>query len=48
MVETPLLFEAGLEGNYDATIAIVADEAVRASGRAPAATNRSTSAPPGS
>jgi len=30
VVETPLLFEAGLEGNYDATIAIVADEAVRA------------------
>jgi dephospho-CoA kinase len=29
VVETPLLFEAGLEGNYDATIAIVADEAVR-------------------
>ena len=31
VVETPLLFEAGLESNYDATIAIVADEAVRAS-----------------
>jgi dephospho-CoA kinase len=30
LVETPLLFEAGLEGNYDATIAIVADEHVRA------------------
>jgi dephospho-CoA kinase len=30
VVETPLLFEAGLEGAYDATIAIVADEAVRA------------------
>jgi dephospho-CoA kinase len=30
VVETPLLFEAGLEGMYDATIAIVADEAVRA------------------
>ena len=30
VVETPLLFEAGLEGNYDATIAIVADEDVRA------------------
>lgn len=30
VVETPLLFEAGLEGIYDATIAIVADEAVRA------------------
>jgi len=30
VVETPLLFEAGLEGGYDATIAIVADETVRA------------------
>ena len=30
VVETPLLFEAGLEANYDATIAIVADEEVRA------------------
>ncbi len=30
VVETPLLFEAGLDGNYDATIAVVADEAVRA------------------
>jgi dephospho-CoA kinase len=29
VVETPLLFEAGLERNYDATIAVVADEAVR-------------------
>ena len=29
-VETPLLFEAGLEGGYDATIAVVADEDVRA------------------
>lgn len=30
VVETPLLFEAGLEGLYDATVAVVADEAVRA------------------
>jgi dephospho-CoA kinase len=30
VVETPLLFEAGLEANYDATIAITAEEAVRA------------------
>jgi dephospho-CoA kinase len=30
VVETPLLFEAGLERNYDATIAVVADETVRA------------------
>jgi dephospho-CoA kinase len=30
VVETPLLFEAGLESHYDATVAVVADEAVRA------------------
>jgi len=30
VVETPLLFEAGLERGYDATIAIVADERIRA------------------
>ena len=30
VVETPLLFEAGLEAMYDATIAVVADEEVRA------------------
>jgi dephospho-CoA kinase len=30
VVETPLLFEAGLEDAYDATIAVVADEVVRA------------------
>jgi dephospho-CoA kinase len=29
VVETPLLFEAGLEGMYDATIAIVAQEELR-------------------
>jgi dephospho-CoA kinase len=29
VVETPLLFEAGLEGGYDATIAVVADEELR-------------------
>jgi dephospho-CoA kinase len=29
VVETPLLFEAGMEGTYDATIAVVADEDVR-------------------
>ena len=29
VVETPLLFEAGLDGIYDATIAIVADEEIR-------------------
>lgn len=30
VVETPLLFEAGMEGLYDATIAVVAGEEVRA------------------
>jgi dephospho-CoA kinase len=30
VVETPLLFEAGLDGLYDATLVIVADEALRA------------------
>jgi len=30
VVETPLLFEAGMEGVYDATVAVVADEEVRA------------------
>lgn len=30
VVETPLLFEAGMDGIYDATIAVIADEAVRA------------------
>jgi dephospho-CoA kinase len=30
IVETPLLFEAGMDGVYDATIAVVADEAIRA------------------
>lgn len=30
VVETPLLFEAGMEGLYDATIAVVAEEGVRA------------------
>ena len=29
VVEVPLLFEAGTEGAFDATIAVVADEAVR-------------------
>jgi dephospho-CoA kinase len=35
VVETPLLFEAGMDAIYDATIAVVADEDVRA-GRAAA------------
>jgi dephospho-CoA kinase len=30
VVETPLLFEAGMDGIYDATVAVIADETVRA------------------
>ena len=30
VVEVPLLFEAGMEGLFDATVAVVADDAVRA------------------
>jgi len=30
VVEIPLLFESGMEGVYDATIAVVAEEAIRA------------------
>lgn len=30
IVEVPLLFESGMEGAFDATIAVLADEAVRA------------------
>ncbi len=45
VVEVPLLFEAGLEGIYDATIAVVADEPLRASGPRHAVTRWSTSAP---
>jgi dephospho-CoA kinase len=30
VVEVPLLFEAGLEERYEATIAVVADDALRA------------------
>jgi dephospho-CoA kinase len=30
VVETPLLFEAGLEAGYDATVAVIAEEGVRA------------------
>jgi len=30
VVETPLLFEAGMEAIYDATVTVIADEAVRA------------------
>jgi len=29
VVETPLLFEAGMEGSYDATIAVISDEQLR-------------------
>ena len=31
VVEVPLLFESGMEGVFDATIAVIADDAVRAS-----------------
>ena len=45
----PLLFEAGHESAFDATIAVVADDGIRArSAPLPAATRRSTSAPPAS
>jgi dephospho-CoA kinase len=30
VVETPLLFEAGMDGLYDATVAVIAPEAIRA------------------
>ena len=30
VVEVPLLFESGMEGAFDATIAVIADEEVRA------------------
>jgi len=30
VVETPLLFEAGMDGVYDATVAVIAPESVRA------------------
>ena len=45
VVETPLPFEAGMDGVYDATIALVADEAVRDARARLADTTRSTSAP---
>ena len=49
VVETPLLFEAGLDGLYDATVAVVADEPVRAAaGRRARPRAPSTSAPRGS
>ena len=43
VVEVPLLFEAGMEGGFDATIAVIAPEAVRgrrARPRAPGADER--------
>jgi len=46
VVETPLLFEAGMEGVYDATVAIVAPESLReerAAGRGHAAVAERTS-----
>ena len=44
VVEVPLLFEAGIEGVFDATIAVVADEALRAERAAAAATRASRAA----
>ena len=48
VVETPLMFEAGMDAIYDATIAVVADEAVRAeraSARGHVAVGRARRAP---
>jgi len=45
VVEIPLLFEAGLEGAYDATLAVIADEPIRierAAARAHAAVDERT------
>ena len=46
VVEVPLLFESGMDGAFDATLAVVADEAVRrerAGGRGHAALEERTS-----
>jgi dephospho-CoA kinase len=46
VVETPLLFEAGMEGVYDATIAVIAEESIRrdrAAGRGHAVAEERTS-----
>ncbi len=48
VVEVPLLFEAGMEGAYDATVAVIADEQVRrerAAGRGHALAGRARGAP---
>ena len=42
VVEVPLLFEAGIEGVFDATIAVVADEALRARARRRARATRAS------
>ncbi len=48
IVETPLLFEAGMQDAFDQTIAIVADEELRSARAGNVVTTPSTSAPPGS
>ena len=45
VVEVPLLFEAGLERLYDATIAVISEEELRRTRAAHGATSWSTSAP---
>ena len=45
VVETPLLFEAGLADRYDATLVVIADEGIRAERAAARGHARSTSAP---
>ena len=45
VVETPLLFEAGLAGLYDATLVVIADEGIRAQRAAARGHAQSTSAP---
>jgi dephospho-CoA kinase len=45
VVEVPLLFESGMDAAFDATVAVVADEAVRRERAGRGGTSRSTSAP---
>ena len=44
VVEVPLLFESGMEAVFDATIAVMADEASASGAPPPAGTRRSPSA----
>ena len=48
VVETPLLFEAGLDGMYDDPLVVVADEVTRVRRAAARGHERSTSGPPAS